>query len=495
MGLLVVLVVGLILALFFGLAIGQGAYQEVYIYLVLACLVPVFFFVGDKYWMIIPFAMLCGLPAIPLYGGRSLAVGELAVLAGIVAFGLRIPFTRRFTLFHRSALPVYLYFGIVALVFLSNPVGVAILGSSQFGARFYLQIGLAFACFIIFINQEVTENRAKWLVITIVAAGAIHGLFKLLQFFVFGGLGAENYSLSSTADFYSWHQYLSLIAVAIALYLFSRGSLLTMWKRHGIPFILILLFAVALAAISGKRQFFALVLIYPAIASLLNKEYAFVMGWGMLMLIGLAFVLIGHGRIFEFPLSVQRSMAFLPGKWNSRVERSTDNLFRETLIRMATDEIRRNPVLGKGYGLTVQGYYTSGTLAGMDEHQLAGTMAVGGSWHNTWMGIAADFGIPAAIVWALIWIQMLRISYKAYQQAEPGSRMKQLAALIFLITAGAVLRSWTTGHSAINFWEASWQFGLVLCLKMSLDRAQAEKAEAREEARAPVMGFPERNAI
>src|SRR5438552_16647180 len=76
------------------------------------------------------------------------------------------------------------------------------------------------------------------------------------------------------------------------------------------------------------------------------------------------------------------------------------------------------------------------------------SLALGSSWHNTWLGIWADFGLPAVLFWAIFWTQALVIGFAVYRRTLPGSPYQTLALMLLFSFIINILRSWTSGHSA-----------------------------------------------
>ena len=62
------------------------------------------------------------------------------------------------------------------------------------------------------------------------------------------------------------------------------------------------------------------------------------------------------------------------------------------------------------------------------DHVQAYTMGAAGQWHNTWLGISAAFGIPAAIIWAFVWLQLLKTSYRVSRPPQGDLLLDQRPA-------------------------------------------------------------------
>ena len=175
-----------------------------------------------------------------------------------------------------------LYTAWAALIFFLHPVGLSGMGSSLGGARFYFKIALALVAFLILANQKITERDAKWL-IRLLIIGSIVSL-ALELFALTGSLARSPRPLRTQVPkpIYTWHQALSGPAYWIMLYLVSRYKI-----REVIGFtrpwvMVVALFCIALAAVSGKRAGFASVMLLPLVAAFIRKEYSYVIIGGIL---------------------------------------------------------------------------------------------------------------------------------------------------------------------------------------------------------------------
>ncbi|MFV1994017.1 MAG: O-antigen ligase family protein [Verrucomicrobiales bacterium] len=479
--LIFVLAVGLFLAVYFGLLIGQGERQKTYLLLLLIVAFPVLLVFGSNYWVPIPFAINCGLPAIPIVAGRSMELGEAWVMACAVAMLLRMPLSsRRIVLLRMFTVPVYLYAAWALLVFKMNPVGLAILGSSNVGFRFYMKIGLAFISFFIIMNQDLTEKRCKWLIFLIIAAGVAYMAYAI-PMAILGYRASVEEGASET--FYTWHQMLIVLPMPLLVFIFSKWSVGEIFAHARIRLIPLIGICYAMILFSGKRRALAVALLYPAFGYIARRKYSQVFFVSALGAIALATIAFSQGRIVNFPLTVQRAVAFVPGNWAPEVRRSADNIFRETLNELALDAIRERPWISHGYGLSSSSVRNFEALAGRltQQHYAAYLAAASSSWHNTWLGISADFGIPAAVIFALFLIMLLRTSWWVIRRTELRSYSNILATMIFIFTMESVLGSWVGGHSAYAYWNSCWMFGIVAGLRIRIE----DEAAARGGVKLP----------
>lgn len=496
--LLIVLSAGLIIAVFVGLSIGQGDLKKTYIMMVALGAFPIFLILGSNYWVLLPFALTVSLPAIPLVAGRVVSFGELWVLCAVGAFVLRFPFAKeRVQVFRWDYVPMMLYVGWAAMIWKANGTGLAILGASSVGGRSYVKIALAAAAFLILCNQRMEDRHAKWIAYGLILSGVVSSIWGAASF----------YFAPSTVDevevgFYTWHQFLSRTPYYALAYIFARYSLPDLISNFRVGLLMFIATCYGMVIFSGKRAALAVCLAYPLMSAIIRKQYAFVFAGAAAVAMALIILVAGHGTVYRLPMTVQRALWILPGDWDYEVRAQTEGSFRRTLNRLAMDEIRANPIIGRGFGftsldatlaMTPQLMYT---IARKGDHMAAFIMAASGEWHSTWLGTAATLGIPAAVFWAFIWVQLLWNSSHVYRRAPPGSHMKVMALMILMLTIAAIMRSWTSGHAAGNLLGASWELGVILSAKYSLRHAEARAVELSPRplgAEAMRRGLPQAN--
>src|SRR5947209_17671394 len=135
--------IALVGALLIGVTIGQGEFRQIYLLFFAIAAVTTVILMGSKYWLLIPIAFSCGLPAIP-FRGRAFELAEVTTLLCAVVFICRYAIIGRgLSIFRWSHSSVLLYTAWAAVVFMLHPVGLFAMGSSTGGARFYLKIALA----------------------------------------------------------------------------------------------------------------------------------------------------------------------------------------------------------------------------------------------------------------------------------------------------------------------------------------------------------------
>lgn len=471
--------ISIVVALFLGRAVGEG--NKMHISMVFGIMIgaPFLLSLGKNYWYLIPASLLCNLPALPL-AGRDIELAELSIVLCFGIFITRIAFKLDKVIIWRAThIPIYLFVTWVLFVFCLNPSGLGAFGSTTMGGRFYFKILLAFLAFIIIASREITDKDCKWIIGFIIFGSIVSAAYNIFSYFFMGVADEILASNSSAVEFYTWHQNLSGPALAISFILFA-------WKKprdilgFKNPLLLFLyLVAIALALYSGKRTALVAIFLAPVVSAIIYKKYGYLFIGAILSILFALTVIYGHGALFRFPLQIQRTLCWLPADWDSEfrnLERGQD-LFRESLRRFAMENIERHPLIGRGftvqYSELMRELEAMRYLGGSDSQ--AAPIAAGRSWHNTWLGYAADFGIPLSVIQAIVYIVALIVSYKAANLLEKGSLKFIIASYIFLYTFRDMLFSHVVGHTAWDAFNRWWMYGMLCSLYASAIRDKVSK--------------------
>ena len=429
---------------------------------------------GRRYWIAIPVALALNLPTFQV-GARNVNLGELSIVICTVVFITRLALKRErlivFTPYHTAFLCFVAW---ITLVFAIHPVGLAGLGSAVGGARFYAQIYLAFAALIIVSSQEITESDIKW-VFGLIVVGTFLDLGRtLLEYLVLGrALGVAGLELE-TEGYYTWHQALSGPGMVVAIIMFSYWAPSKIFNMgqpwRGFVYFL----CIPLIVLSGKRAAIAQLFALPVVSAILRKEYRFVVSFGLVMVLGLTFVVFGQGSIFSLPMAGQRALSWLPADWDPDLTslRGGSDDFRQALRDIAWEEIQRDPWISDGFSVDIQetaGQYAMNQITGAPDirDQVMG-LALGKAWHNTWLGYSADFGIPLAIIQAFIFLTGIVLSYRLFRATRENTWVHMLAAYAFFFFLRDVAFSNTSGHTALDAFGRWWLYGMVIAAARQL---------------------------
>jgi hypothetical protein len=461
-----VAILGLGLALLMGSWVGSGNMMLPGLVIGASGGIAALLLLGRYYWYLIPFSVLSGLPAIPV-GGRTIDFVELAIAACSAIFFARLAMKKeRFVLFRPTHAALLLSFAWICWIWFLNPTGLAALGAGTIGARFYVKIILGFLAFLVIASQKPTEEDIRRLLWIVFIGAVISTLYGMFSFFVLGGLEAEQ-GAGGLED-YTWHQILSGPALTGTWLIFAlnKPSQVFGLQRPLLPFLYFLAFAIA--TISGKRMSILLILAAPLISCMINKEYRYALIGSIVggaMVLSLTFA---QGSIFTLPFTVQRSLSWLPGNWDpSLQELGTGDIFREQLRELATHEIKRSPLLGRGYATSLADVLSGYTMmeygSGLEMEMVMGH-ASSKNWHNRWLGYSADFGIPFTVLLVWLYLAVIVVAWRLTRSLDPRSYMRAFAVFAFFWISQLIITSHTSGHTALDALRNWWMFGLIFAM-------------------------------
>jgi len=489
----VITAIGLLAAVLFGQYAGQGNIKNIFMAFGACAGVAFFLILGKNYWMLLVFAFTSGLPALPI-GGKTMELGELASFACFVVFLAMVALRKNnMRLGGIANLSVFAFIGWMLYIYSQNPVGMGMLGAQDVGIRGYLKNIFALFAFLVISNQIVTERDCKWLLRIIVIGPFLALGWSILQYKFLGAGGFE-----SDEGLYTWHQSLSTPAFVTILYIFCKygaNRVLSMSFPALLPLVIAL---IGVALLSGKRAVAASALLTPLVATMLRgqQKYALIFAIGSSLVISV--LVVGQGNLFELPYTVQRALVNLPGDWDSNLltmRGEAGDSFRETMRKLAWERIQKNPIVGEGMGFSMSD--VANINPGNYAQNIEISLALGNSWHNTWLGLWADFGLPAIVIHAVICILCGATLWRAFSKSRPArntnpSAFNIVAMMILIQFIFLMLRSYTSGSSNIpyNFW---WEFGLAVAMLRSLPRKAQDQMQPSSTPRSqdsqPEPGF------
>jgi len=455
---------GLGLAFLVGSALGSGDFQLVAMLFGAGIAVTTLLVLGNHYWLLIPLSLGAAFPAIPL-GGRAIEFPELAIAGCALFFLIRVATRKeKLELFRSANIPFLVFIAWVVMVFALNPIGMAMLGSSVGGGRFYLKLGLAFASFFILSSRTYSQRDMRW-VFTLLIFGALFGMtYNIAEHFLRGPQLDPRTGMVAEGG-YSWHQVLSWPALTIAFLVFSRWSPGEVFGVQKPWLIVVYAACLLLVLLSGKRMALIAVLMAPVVSALMFRQlvYVFVASGGLFLLIN--FMVVGQGQWFSLPIVAQRTLSWIPGNWDSElqyVEGGRDD-WRAELRRVALANINQDPLIGRGFAVDISETLTA---VGMQMYEgsveaQAAPFAIGRAWHNRWLGYAADFGIPLSVIQAILYVVLFTVAWKTQRRLENNSFKKVLIVFIFFDIVKDIIASHTSGHTSTDAFERWWYYGLL----------------------------------
>lgn len=470
--LFLVFLAGVAAALWLGLQVGKEKNTLVFGILTVTAVFAVMHFLGDRYWMIILVGLSDALPS-PLILGRNLNTNELAHLAVIAMAFVRVVLRRqKFRLFDRRFLPVFLLATWTLLAFVKNPSGLAIFGSEIVGARWYFQLFLSFGAFFVFSSVVIRRTDIFWIFVSLVGVTALEAIPAFLH--AQSALSLDPFQAVGRLAYYGPMQSLAGVALVIYTLLLARYPLPELFSLARAWFLPLLALLGGLGVMSGKRMGLLSLVVQPLFAAILRRNFfaAALLSVGSVLALGV--LVVGHGRYFRLPSSAQRALSVVPGDWDLDAYAGASDDFRAAMRAIAAREIAKNPWFGRGFTLNVDESFAEQMMYGRGiREEMGGSSAFAhGSWHNQWFGTAADLGIPAAIFYAALYIQMLVVAYRMVPRTRTGDPFHTFSAYVFLRMCLTIMTSYTGGGATI-FVSQAWLFGIFWAVHRTLGEEKA----------------------
>ncbi len=332
--------------------------------------VVIFVKLKTNIWVLIPIGWyLSGrLPWLPL----PFTVRDLCFLTVIVFFTLffatrALPWKRKIGMLDYL---IYINLAYLATVFARNPVGFWAMQSSMVGGRPYFEIALAFGAFMILSRVQVTDFIAKVFPLFFVIPAWCIGLLDLVARLVpqvalplsmmYSGVGAggvtgvfqQEARLGETRmtgmQFAGSSSVLALCAKYNPLTLFSP-----LYPLRLVFFTL----SIGAIFISGFRSVILFAMVALLLSSILrgNAKDLWVVGAGMLL--GLLALISVQGSLVQLPMTVQRTLSWLPGDWSQQAVSDAEGSTRWRVEMWGwawnDDRILKDRVWGQGFGLSL----------------------------------------------------------------------------------------------------------------------------------------------
>jgi len=434
----------------------------------------------ENFWLIIPVGLSLNLPTIPL-GFRQISSQELAVAVATLLFILRIAM-------HNQPIkprpiwswPIFFYLACVALSYTLHPVGLWAFGSNSGGARFYVQIALAFFAFLILSSIVPKERHLKFILIACLIGNLITAGWNVASYFLFPAftwLTIAPTAFAEEESFYTWHQALSQVSLPVYTFILVSMPFQRLFSVRNLFWsIPCLLLCLIFTALSGKRAAMAMMFLFPLIIALARKEYLFLLLGGFLATVLVSVAVLGQGRLFVLPLAAQRSLVNLPGQWDPRVLASTTGLdkeeqdvFRTMMKEKAWEIIKDKPFTGRGLSIDLKDMVALIQTNQGVEKKAMDALAAGSSWHHKWLGISADIGIPAAIFYGFFNLLLLILYTLLVVRSRNQGWYYAFSLFQLCVVAKFILFSTTGGHTATSPLDEWWLYGIGLSVLSSLN--------------------------
>jgi hypothetical protein len=353
--------IGLIIALFLGVFIGGSETFQLGLIFGLAVLFILLANMRQHIWLLLPmFWGFTGMvSALPLpFSVRDLVVMLVAVV-GSALLALRV-FRFRNSL-HLLDVILLLNLAQVCIVFLSHPVGLRALSSEQVGARPYFNIAIATIAYLTVSNQIISPKLGRLLPVVMLIPEAFLSAISLM----IRAIPSLGHTLVwFYSDFAPTLQPNNAVMERVTGTVKFGTGLITALCSYFPPFsllnpvrpmrVLLFLAGITMVLISGFRSQLLTVAAIFLISSYLRKGTTHVLTVFAGMFLAVVVLIVINSAVHPLPLSMQRTLSFLPGNWDSRaVADATGST--EWRLEMWKDipkssQYVHNKLMGDGFG-------------------------------------------------------------------------------------------------------------------------------------------------
>lgn len=337
---------------------------------------------------------------------------------------------RRFAGAGQAARPL-IALGVVAFVtaLLTGGIGLRVLGSSAYGGKKFVFIVVAIAGYFVMTSQRIPKNRAMLFVCLFFLSGATSlismlaasagGKLDALYYLITPGQGA-NAELGSFGTGMIRRGEWTGVSAAVCLFLLARFGIKGILDISKPWRLLLVLFFLSAGLLGGFRSFFGCLLLTFGIAfvveGLHKTRYLFVaLMSGALCLAGLAVFAT------KLPLSVQRSISFLPIEVSPLAADSATGTveWRVDMWKVLVQDVPRYFFKGKGYLIDPGELYFSFQNADQGFDLPAEWAIVAGDYHNGPLSVIIPFGIWGILALGWFFYVCIRLLYRYAKYGDP----------------------------------------------------------------------------
>lgn len=338
---------------------------------------------------------------------------------------------------------------VVTSAFLSGGFGLRLLGSNNYGGKSYFYFLAAVAGYFVLTSRRIPPQRAR----LYVALFFLGGLTSLLS--ILAGLSSARYTylwllfpppesvsqaafggrLSGPEGMLRLSE-LGLAGLAVYGYLLARFGVRGVLDLQRPWLLLLLSLALIGGMLSGFRSFlllFALLFAVLFVLEGLHRTFYAPALLGLLLLGGVVVL----PQADKLPMSVQRTLSFLPGKFDylAQANAAATAEWRVEMWRQLLPEVPKSLLRCRGWNMDARDYFTSVEI-GDSLDRFSGFKFVG-SFHNGALSLLLPFGLYGAIAFVWFLVAGLRMLHRNWKYGSPALQRVN-ALLLAAFTARAI---------------------------------------------------------
>jgi hypothetical protein len=481
------------LAIYLGAQIGNETYAPLLLGAVALIVISIPLFSGHYFWVLtIASSFLAG--TFPILGGQFtpfqilMAIGVVKFLIGdVVLKHARIRKPERFdTLLIAGFMAILIWHGVL------DRFGMKFLGSNIWGGRQYVNVFVGLAAFFVILTVPMKQTLWTKLphivlavtmfdliigIITTVFPGSIYTIYPFYSAVSQTGLEELTSGESLTGRIGNFGNFGFLLATWVLASVSLRKILLpsNFFRFVG------LMIGVFSAVYSGFRSAVINTFVGILAAGIRDLRLAVIalLPVVAILLFAVSFV---NSDVIKLPKQVQRSLAFIPGKWDTDmvldVEASND--FRQQIWSLwLKDYFPAHPLIGRGFGFKSEWGHR---LVNRNDPYINVQVVETGNIHNGFLAALDCFGIVGTILFVL-WNWRLLI--RTFRVPSP-KRDPEAVTLRFLgiYLAVSIICYWMGAQDVGSFLPREFALAAVFIRLQAIVSAKGEPVPpARREVR------------
>lgn len=409
----------------------------------------------------------------PVIGSLGLSGVMLLLVAGFLVLDVAMRKPRIFIYWRGYYTLFVLSVALIAARVIYDRPGMANLGSEQGGLNVAVNYIMSFAGFglgyFAALYQKSWKATFRLLVLSSIVFYLIGDIW-LSRGVVSDGSGEMSvYGLSYTRSLYF------LFTALIILSLRAKT-----FRLFGpVAFAVVIALLLVLGGISAVRSTVFQTGAMIATAGLLYRRFA----TGMLIYVGLAVAALGSIVAVipydDLPSNIKRPLSvFLMDKNDTSAAYGAKDEFRENLWNYATKQITLNPIFGRGWAFDLSDLLTSMNMDNVTPEE--GQLVMTGSFHNSFLTIAVNSGVPTAAICVLAFLSG-GFSLFRYARKETDPELKESIAFMLIYCSSIIIMAYLNG-STYEIRGLAVALGIASAFR---DVAERKRADQRRAAAVP----------
>lgn len=404
--------------------------------------------------------------------------------------------------------PIYFLFPVVViasiLLYHNHQIGLGALGGSQQGSRIGLLLLIATVAYLSGINIPTPSvsflARLPWYCLCITCLASLP--FAITTYFpstapilyhitdqVNAGAYFDSQSAVSSGDSSGAEAragFMVAVGASLQVFLLSHFPINTWWRPGRWLAAGLSLLALYLVLNGGYRSGFMLfgfVTVIGAWCYCTWRTLIIIPLCGIIFL-GLSMIHEDHPLNIDIPISIQRSLSFLPGKWDPEVIQSAEgsNEFRQNIIRVYKQEyLYKSPWIGNGFAQNINEVATYVELSKkdtFDRYYQAKAFIVTKSFHTGWISLYDAVGLIGGAAFLFLGASMLWVSGRFVfgRDADRRSQLFPLKVWLFCNIARDFFGYFTVfGYFGATF-PSLCAYAIILIHLLKLERKDVQIA-------------------